>query len=104
MREVRRKQPNRRRASIAVIVLPSRKCANIALHCDWLDSWLGLMFVIFLLVLKVLCALVGSRTPDVGVFVDTLSGDNIFSDLSIIVGYPRAVGGGGLMFLLNHLH
>lgn len=49
------------------------------------------MFVIFLLVLKVLCALVGSRTPDVGVFVDTLSGDNIFSDLSIIVGYPRAV-------------
>ena len=48
------------------------------------------MFVIFLLVLKVLCALVGSRTPNVAVFVDTLSGDNIFSDLSIIVGYPRA--------------
>jgi hypothetical protein len=47
----------------------------------------------YLFFLVVVCALVGSRTPDVGVFVDTLSGDNIFSDLSIIVGYPRAFYG-----------
>ena len=52
------------------------------------------MLVIFLLVLKVVCALVGSRTPNVAVIrISLLRVVYYSSDLSIIVGYPRAFYG-----------